>query len=53
MRLKNEISDIRHELDKLIEIRETLSDIIFKVSRRLDLMIVEYTGKTENKYKEG
>lgn len=43
--MKSQIEDARHELHRLIEIREALSEVILEVSQRLDVLIVEYTKK--------
>lgn len=45
--MKEQIEDTRSELHELIEIREALSEVILKVSQRLDVLIVEYTKKAE------
>lgn len=46
MKLDNVISEAREELHKLIEIRDTLSELVMKASERLDLLVLEYTKGT-------
>lgn len=47
MKLERDISEGRQELDRLIEIRESLSELILIVSQRLDVLIVEYMRKVK------
>ncbi|KKW29292.1 MAG: hypothetical protein UY72_C0051G0006 [Candidatus Uhrbacteria bacterium GW2011_GWD2_52_7] len=46
-RIEKNISDMRNDLYRLIEIRDALSEVILEVSQRLDVLVVEYTKQAE------
>ena len=46
-RIEKNISDMRQDLYRLIEIRDALSEVILEVSQRLDMLVVEYTKQAQ------